>query len=113
MAEAAVGGDWVLTARPATPEAVAPYGRLVWNGDRERFGGAAPVLLAMDAREAGPLRVRHLQRYPDARRFLLSLSDASFVVVVAGSGDRPVGPAAALRVTGGVGLVVDAGGWHA
>lgn len=113
MAEAVAGGDWVLTARPATPEAVAPYGRLLWNGDRERFGVGAPVLLAMDAREAGPLRVRHLQRYPEARRFLLALSDASFVVVVAGSGERPVGPAAALRVAGGVGLVVEAGVWHA
>ena len=113
MAEAAVGGDWVLAARPATPEAVAPYGRLLLNGGRERFGGAAPVLLAMDAREAGPLRVRHLQRYPDARRFLLALSDASFIVVVAGTGERPAGPAAALRVAGGVGLVIDAGVWHA
>jgi DNA/RNA-binding domain of Phe-tRNA-synthetase-like protein/ureidoglycolate hydrolase len=113
MAEAAVGGDWVLTARPATPEAVAPYGRLLVNGDRERFGSGAPLLLAMDAREAGPLRVRHVQRYPVARRFLLALSDASFVVVVAGSGERPVGPAAALRVAGGVGLVIEAGVWHA
>jgi hypothetical protein len=113
MAETAVGADWVLAARPATPEAVAPYGRLLLHGDRERFGGAAPVLLAMDAREVGPLRVRHLQRYPDARRFLLAVSDASYIVVVAGAGDRPAGPAAALRVAGGVGLVIDAGVWHA
>jgi DNA/RNA-binding domain of Phe-tRNA-synthetase-like protein len=71
------------------------------------------VLLALDSREASPRRVRHLQRYPDARRFLLSTGEASLVVVVSGGGERPVGPASAFRVPGGVGIVIDAGVWHA
>ena len=113
MVEAAVGGDLVLSARPATPEGFAPYGRLLWNGDRETPGLGGSVLLALDAKEAGPRRVRHLQRYPDARRFLLSLGESSLLLVVCGSGDRPVGPAAAFRIPGGVGVLLEAGVWHA
>ena len=113
MAQTAVGGDLVLSARPATPEGFAPYGRLLFSGGRETLGRGAPVLLALDAREASPRRIRHLHRYPHARRFLLSLGDASLLLVVCGSGERPVGPAAAFRVPGGVGVVLLAGVWHA
>ena len=67
MSEPTVGGDLVLSARPATAESFTPYGRLVWAGERLRLGGEASVLVALDAKEAGPRRVRHLQRYPDAR----------------------------------------------
>jgi DNA/RNA-binding domain of Phe-tRNA-synthetase-like protein/ureidoglycolate hydrolase len=111
MAEPAVGGDLVLAARPVTAEAFAPYGRLLWPGDRAAL--ARGVVLALDAREAAPRRVRHLQRYPEARRFLLSTGDASLLVVVCGGGERPVGPATAWRVPGGVGVVIEAGVWHA
>jgi len=113
MPEPTVGGDLVLSARPASAEALAPFGRLLHTGDRVRLGGKAPVLLALDARETGPRRVRHLQRFPDAKRLLLSVGDAAMIVVVCGGGDAPVGPAAAFRVAGGTGVVLNAGVWHA
>src|SRR5262245_16866475 len=113
MTDSAVGGDLVLSARPATAETFQPYGRLVWGGDRLRLGGERAVLVALDSKEAGPRRVRHLQRYPDARRLVLATGDASLLLVVCGSGDRPAGPAAAFRIPGGAGAVLDAGVWHA
>src|SRR5262245_50503825 len=113
MAEPAVGGDLVLSARPATAEALEPYGRLVWGGERVRLGAEASVLVALDPKEAGPRRVRHLQRYPDARRFLMATGEASLLLVVCGAGERPAGPAAAFRIPGGVGVLLDAGVWHA
>jgi DNA/RNA-binding domain of Phe-tRNA-synthetase-like protein/ureidoglycolate hydrolase len=113
MAQPAVGGDLVLAARPATAESWAPYGKLVWPGDRARLESRGAVLVALDARESAPRRVRHVQRYPAARRFLLSTGDASMALVVCGAGERPVGPAAAFRIPGGVGVVIEAGVWHA
>src|SRR5262245_44573715 len=113
MSESALGGDLVLAARPATAESWAPYGKLLWPGDRARLEPKGAVVLALDSREASPRRVRHFQRYPDARRFLLSTGEASLVLVVCGGGERPVGPATAFRVPGGVGVVLDAGIWHA
>jgi DNA/RNA-binding domain of Phe-tRNA-synthetase-like protein/ureidoglycolate hydrolase len=113
MADSAVGGDLVLSARPATAETFEPYGRLVWGGERLRLGGRGAVLVALDAREAGPTRVRHLQRYPTARRFVMATGEASLLLVVCGSGETPAGPAAAFRIPGGAGAVLDAGVWHA
>jgi len=113
MSTSAVGGDLVLAARPVTAEAFAAYGRLLGPGDRVRLGDKGSVLLALDAKEAGPRRVRTFQRFPDARRVLLGLSDAAMVLVVCGTGDAPAGPAAAFRILGGNGVVLDAGVWHA
>ena len=111
--ETAVGGDLVLSARPVTAEAFAPYGRLLFPGERLRMGAAGKIVLALDPREAGPRRVRHLQRYVDARRFLMSIGEGSLLLVVAGVGDKPVGPAAAFRIAPGVGVLLEAGVWHA
>ena len=113
MAEPAVGGDLVVSARPATQEAFAPYGRLLYAGDRAKIGGGARVLVALDPKEAGPRRIRHVQRYPDADRMVIALGDAAILLVVCGSGERPGGPAAAFRIPGGVGVLVNAGVWHA
>ncbi len=111
--ESAVGGDLVLSARPVTAEAFAPYGRLLFAGDRLRMGGNGKIVLALDPREAGPRRVRHLQRYVDARRFLLAIGEGPLLLVVAGLGEKPVGPAAAFRIPPGVGVLLEAGVWHA
>lgn len=113
MTESTVGGDLVLSARPATAEAFAPYGRLLYAGDRLRFGGKAPVVVALDMREAGPRRVKHLQRFPDAKRFLLSVGDAAMLLIVCGGTETPTGPAAAFRIAGGTGVMLNAGVWHA
>ena len=101
------------SARPVTAEAFAPYGRLLFPGERLRMGAAGKIVLALDPREAGPRRVRHLQRYVDARRFLMSIGEGSLLLVVAGVGDKPVGPAAAFRIPPGVGVLLEAGVWHA
>jgi DNA/RNA-binding domain of Phe-tRNA-synthetase-like protein/ureidoglycolate hydrolase len=112
-----VGGDLVLSARPVTAEAFAPYGRLLASGDRIRLGGrsggSAAVLVALDPKETAPRRVTSLQRFPDARRLVVALSDGAFLLVVAGAGEQPVGPAVAFRVPGGSGVVIGAGVWHA
>jgi hypothetical protein len=100
--ETAVGGDLVLSARPVTAEAFAPYGRLLFPGERLRMGAAGKIVLALDPREAGPRRVRHLQRYVDARRFLMSIGEG-LLLVVAGSG-QPVGLRRASRIPPGVGV---------
>lgn len=113
MSESTVGGDLVLSARPVTEEAFAPYGRLLHAGDRLRFGGKAPVVVALDMREAGPRRVKHLQRFPEAKRFLLSVGDAAMLLIVCGGSDSPTGPAAAFRIAGGTGVMLNAGVWHA
>jgi len=113
MAQTSVGGDLVLSARPATAEAFAPYGRLLHAGDRLRFGGKAPVVMALDEREAGPRRVRHLQRFPEADRLLVGLGDAALLLVVCAGADAPTGPAAAFRIPGGAGVLLHAGVWHA
>lgn len=111
--EPAVGGDVVVTARTATAEAFKPYGRIVWGGERARLGGKAAVLVALDRKEAGPRRVRHLMRYPEARRFLMAVGEAPLLLVVCGSGERPSGPAAAFQIPGGAAVLVEAGVWHA
>jgi len=113
MGESTVGGDLVLEARTATPEAFLASGRLLYGGDRARIGKGGRVLVALDAREKGPRRVCHLQRYPEAARVVLSATPAPFVVVVSGTGDRPGGPPAAFRFPGGVGVLLNAGVWHA
>lgn len=114
MSSPALGGDLVLAARPVTPEAFAPYGRTVVAGDRVRLGGrAASVLVALDPREVGPRRILTLQRFVGARRLLVPLAADGFLLVVAGAGDPPAGPAAAYVVRGGSGVVIDAGVWHA
>ena len=113
MPESTVGGDLVLSARPATSEAFAPYGRLLYAGDRLRFGGKAPIVLALDSREAGPRRVKHLQRFPEAKRFLLSVGDAAMLLIVCGGSESPTGPAAAFRIAGGTGVLLNSGVWHA
>ena len=113
MSSTVVGGDLVLAARPVTAESFAPYGRLLGPGDRVRLGGRGSVLLALDTKEAGPRRVKTFQRFADAKRVLLGLSEAAMILVVCGRGDAPAGPAAAFRVPGGTGVVLDAGVWHA
>src|SRR5205823_12800612 len=96
MTESVVGGDLVLAARPATAESWSPYGRLLGPGERASLKSKG-VLLALDAREAAPRRVRHLQRYPEASRFVLSTGSGPLAVIVCGGGERPVGPAAAFH----------------
>ncbi|MFO0931149.1 MAG: phenylalanine--tRNA ligase beta subunit-related protein [Planctomycetota bacterium] len=114
MSSPALGGDLVLAARPVTPEAFAPYGRMVAAGDRVKLGNkAASVLVALDPREVGPRRVLTLQRFVGAKRLLVPLAADGFLLVVAGAGDPPAGPAAAYLVRGGTGVVLDAGVWHA
>jgi len=114
MSSPALGGDLVLAARPVTPEAFAPYGRMVAAGDRVKLGGrGASILVALDPREVGPRRVVTLQRFVGARRMLVPLVADGFLLVVAGAGDPPAGPAAAYLVRGGTGVVLDAGIWHA
>jgi DNA/RNA-binding domain of Phe-tRNA-synthetase-like protein/ureidoglycolate hydrolase len=117
MSESAIGGDLVLSARPATPEAFAAYGRLLADGDRAILGanegGRSEVLVASDRREAGPRRVRHVQRFPQAKRLVIVSGDVASLLVVCGRGDPPEGPASAFRVPGGTGVLIDAGVWHA
>ena len=113
MTESAIGGDLVLAARPATAEAFAPFGRLVAVGDRVRLGGQGRVLVARARREAGPRRVRHVQRFPDARRLVFTMGDVPSLLVVCGPGERPGGPPSAFRIPGGTGVLVEAGIWHA
>jgi DNA/RNA-binding domain of Phe-tRNA-synthetase-like protein/ureidoglycolate hydrolase len=113
MASPALGGDLVLAARPVTPEAFAPYGSVLAAGGRVRLGGRAAVVVAMDPREAGPRRVTTLQRFVGARRLLVALAEEGFLLVVAGPGDPPAGPASAYRVPRGTGVLLDAGIWHA
>jgi DNA/RNA-binding domain of Phe-tRNA-synthetase-like protein len=43
----------------------------------------------------------------------MTTGEAPLLLVVCGSGDRPAGPAAAFRIPGGAGAVLDAGVWHA
>lgn len=111
--EPVVGGDLVLSARTATAEAFAPYGRLVVDGDRARLSAGGSVLAVLDAKEAGPRRVRHLIRYPEARRLVISTGEASLLFVACGAGERPGGPPAAFLVPPSVGVLLDAGVWHA
>jgi ureidoglycolate hydrolase len=93
MSSPALGGDLVLAARPVTPEAFAPYGRMVAAGDRVKLGNkAASVLVALDPREVGPRRVLTLQRFVGAKRLLVPLAADGFLLVVAGAGDPPAGP---------------------
>lgn len=114
MSAPALGGDLVLAARPVTPEAFAPHGRVVALGDRVRLGGrAASVLIALDPREAGPRRITTLQRFVGSQRLLVPLAPEGFLVVVAGVGDPPAGPASAYVVRGSTGIVLHPGVWHA
>jgi ureidoglycolate hydrolase len=113
MGESMVGGDLVLEARPATPEAFHPWGRLLYGGDRARIGKGGRVLVALDRKAKGPRRVDHLQRYPEAARVVLSATDAPLLLVVCGTDDRPGGPPAAFRVPGGAAVQLNPGVWHA
>lgn len=109
-----VGGDLVLSARPLTPEGFSPYGRVLAPGERVRVGRrSASVLVALEPRETRPRRVQALQRFADARRLLVPMTEAGFLLVVAGSGDAPAGPAVAFRVVAGTGVLLEAGVWHA
>jgi DNA/RNA-binding domain of Phe-tRNA-synthetase-like protein/ureidoglycolate hydrolase len=108
-----VVGDLTLAARPATPEAFAPFGRLLEPGERVQLGPRG-TLLALDQAVPGPRRVTHLVRYPEARRVILPLGPPGpLLLVVLPPGERPGGPPAAFLVPGGVGVLLQQGVWHA
>src|SRR5688572_8840155 len=113
MATPAVGGDLALSARPVTAEAFAPFGRTLAPGEHARLAGRGGVLVSLDPREAAPRRIQSLQRFVDARRMLVAIGDGAFLLVVAGRGPAPAGPAVAFRVPGGTGVVMEPGVWHA
>jgi DNA/RNA-binding domain of Phe-tRNA-synthetase-like protein/ureidoglycolate hydrolase len=107
-------GDAVVTARAATRESFAPYGRLLRRGDRVHLGSRGPVVVAVDDARPGPRRTTHLVRYPEARRVLFPLrDDASLLLVVLPPGEQPGGPPVAFRIPEGSGVMLLAGTWHA
>jgi DNA/RNA-binding domain of Phe-tRNA-synthetase-like protein/ureidoglycolate hydrolase len=113
MTTVPLSGDIALSARPATPEAFEPYGRLIVAGDRARLGRRGGVLLALEEGRPGPRRVTHLLRFPEARRVVVPLGGAPLLVVVLPSGDQPGGPPEAFQTPAGAGVLINAGVWHA
>jgi DNA/RNA-binding domain of Phe-tRNA-synthetase-like protein/ureidoglycolate hydrolase len=106
-------GDVALRARPAGAAAFGPFGRLLLPGDRTYVGRRGRILLAMDVKRAGPRRVTDLFRYPEAKRVLLPLADASMWFVALPPGEKPAGEAVAFLLPPGCGVVVGEGVWHA
>ena len=106
-------GDLALTARPASVDTFAPFGRLLGLGEHVQLGQEGGVVTSLGEVRPGPRRFTHLQRYPEARRLVLPLGDVSLLVVVLGRGEEAVGPPAAFRTAPGYGLLIDAGVWHA
>jgi len=106
-------GDLALTAQMATPETFAPYGQLLSVGQRTSLGRRGRVSVAVEACRAGPRRVTHLTRYPEARRVVLPLTETAQWIVLQGSGERPTGQPVAFLIPAGVGVGLDAGIWHA
>lgn len=112
MSTPSLAGDLTLATRPATPEAFAPYGRVLLAGERLRIG-ARGTLLALDEAQPAPRRVTHMIRYPEARRVLLPMGPGVLLVVVLGPGERPGGPPVAFLLPPGAGLLLEPGTWHA
>jgi ureidoglycolate hydrolase len=106
------GGDLALVAKAATTESFAPFGRVLGPGDRLALGKKGSILLSVEVGRPGPRRVRHLLRYPLARRIVFPLEEVAMLVLALPPGERPVGPPSAFRVLGGAGLLVEAGVWH-
>lgn len=106
-------GDLALRAQPATPEAFAPFGKLLLSGGRALLGRRGRVLVALDERRPLPRRVTHLQRYPRAKRGYLAVGGVTMWVVVLGAGERPGGRPAAFLVPPGATVIIDEGIWHA
>lgn len=105
--------DLALTARPASADTFAPYGRLLGLGEHAPLGRRGGVVTSLAEMRVGPRRLTHLQRYPEARRLVLPLGDLSLLVAVLGPGEPDPGPPTAFRIAPGYGVLIEAGIWHA
>lgn len=124
----------VLTLRDATPEAVAPFGRLLRPGLAEPrrsdyygdavlpfpalpLDGADATLEAWPVRlQPRPLRAAWLERHPKHGQVFLPLGGRPFVMILGPPTQRAAlpGPAdmAALRFDGSAGFALHPGTWH-
>jgi ureidoglycolate lyase len=128
----------VVRVDPLTREAFAPYGQVIDgagvepvainDGTAAKFAGLATVELARSGAGAPgeavlsiyraeprrpPLALRALERHPLGSQAFVPLRPTRYLVVVAGSGDRPAAEAVrAFLATGQQGVNLRAGVWH-
>jgi ureidoglycolate hydrolase len=117
-----------VTPRPATPEAIAPFGTLIEPGAdgtpfgpadaKLEFGGGTPRLYIMRLRNRG-LIVRGITRHTRVTQCLAATGGTEWFICLAAplDPDAPETPApdriACFRIGGGVALALKRGTWHA
>lgn len=106
-------GDVALAAQPVTSENFAPFGQVLAVGARTYLGKRGRLLVTLVERKAGPRRVTHLYRYPEAKRAFLPLGDTPMWIVVLPPGEEPGGPTSVFLLGPGTGVALNEGVWHA